>query len=402
MFVCKIINLGVHFYKMCEILTHTASQNTNMTNSKDTTPIQRWELVHKLKAQKQSTKEIAATVGVSQRTVQKILKRAKPLETMTNKGGRSPIFSAEDDAAIKVIGGFYYKCGIPLSTTSVLKIAKDYYRKIKKKELTCGRETITRLMTRIGFKIGKANRLCQQRFRSYDKEIVDDYIKMMRQCLIDAKLAEVNEYGVFIITRPELLLNIDETSVTTGFTKQPKCWFMPGANRIVEDESDKKSKNITALAIITMSGEWWDPLVIHYNKTISTADLAGGMKNVHPMANGAGWITGVDLMQFCRENLIPMLLKRLSEDDLKNGVRPVIMWDNHCTHVGYEILELFDSNGITIMTFPPGGTTSYQMLDCGYSRFYIAWIYEEKFENFSIRKSENSKILILNIIISPP
>lgn len=206
---------------------------------KDTSPLERWELIQKLRNEKMKWDDIAEKVGVTVRAAMRTFKKKKPFATTTNDGGRMSIFSIEDEAAIKVTCSFFYKCGIALTTTDVMNIAKKYYKSLKGKELECERDTINRLMTRLGFKKGKANRLCQDRFRSYDIEVVNDYVEMMKQALLDAKVAEIID-DIFTITRPELILNIDETSVTTGFTKQPKCWIEIGANKIVECDSDKK------------------------------------------------------------------------------------------------------------------------------------------------------------------
>ena len=75
---------------------------------KDTTPLQRWEIVHKLKHKGHSAVVIAETIGLNRRSVHKILKKPKPPLTTTNIGGRATIFSPVDDAAIKVIGDFYF------------------------------------------------------------------------------------------------------------------------------------------------------------------------------------------------------------------------------------------------------------------------------------------------------
>ena len=127
------------------------------------------------------------------------------------------------------------------------------------------RPTIFRLMKGIFFKKAKANHLTLARYATYNLPLVRDYANMVTGAMTLARVADYDDAtGVYVISRPELVFNIDETSITSGFKKNSTVWLPADCNEIVAcDATDGKLKNITALMGISLSGETLEPLLVH-------------------------------------------------------------------------------------------------------------------------------------------
>ena len=66
-----------------------SKKSNSKAHLKDITPLQRWEIVHKLKQKGHTAVVIAETIGLNRRSVHKILKKPKP--ALTQRNSRLPV-----------------------------------------------------------------------------------------------------------------------------------------------------------------------------------------------------------------------------------------------------------------------------------------------------------------------
>lgn len=125
--------------------------------------------------------------------------------------------------------------------------------------------------------------------------------------------------------------------------------------------------------------------MIHYNKNFHPQDKPYDPKHTIPKANDSGWVTKGEFLDYLKREVLAKVRSKLTEDDIILGVKPVLMYDNHKSHLDHYVLEEIFGNGCIAIGIMPNATTWLQPLDCGFfGPFKDKWDKIQKPVGFSL------------------
>lgn len=158
-----------------------------------------------------------------------------------------------------------------------------------------------------------------------------------------------------LISKPMLLINCDETSVTVVH-KPGKVVAELGRRNVYSITSGEKGKTHTVLSCVSASGNVLPPMMIYpRKKAVPDSFKEGAVPNTLFATSKSGWVNSdlfIQWFEFFLQNIPP--------------IRPVLLiQDGHSSHVSIELIELAQKNDVHLLCLPAHCTHVLQPLDVG-------------------------------------
>lgn len=155
---------------------------------------------------------------------------------------------------------------------------------------------------------------------------------------------------------PNRIWNADESGFPTVPTKPVKIVSEKGS-RATSYASAERGTNVTMTIAVSAAGDTIPPFYLYPRKNMQSAYLYNSTPNDVGFANGSGWMTSNDFIEFMKHFV------KFAHASKENP--SLLLMDNHRSHVTIKVIVIAIEHGITILTLPPHCSHKLQPLDVG-------------------------------------
>lgn len=198
------------------------------------------------------------------------------------------------------------------------------------------------------------------RASAFNKHNVEMFFKNLKDVPID-------------LIPPERIFNLDETGIST-VQKIGRILAETGTKQVGRITSAERGETVTMCACVSAIGNSFPPAFIFPRVRFKDHMMKGAPNSSFGTSCASGWMNA-DLFV----NVLEHFVKFMNVSKERPGL---LILDNHRSHLGLEVVNLAEENGLNIVTFPPHFSHRLQALDVSvfgpfktfYGRFSDAWM----------------------------
>lgn len=150
------------------------------------------------------------------------------------------------------------------------------------------------------------------------------------------------------------IYNLDETSTTT-VQKPKKVVAEKGVKQLNSCTSGERGVLVTTCVIICANGTFLPPVMVFPRKYYKEHMTQGAPPGTLGLANPSGWMNGELFIDVIKHFI------KFSNSSIKNPA--ILIYDNHESHITYDVVEMAKAHGVIIVTLPPHCSNKLQPLD---------------------------------------
>ena len=182
---------------------------------------------------------------------------------------------------------------------------------------------------------------------------------------------------------PQNIFNLDETGVST-VQKPRQIFAQAGTKQVERITSGKRGENVTMCACVNATENTLPPAFVFPQVHFKAHMLKGATNRSLGLSCSSGWINS---------DVFSEVLKHLIGHMTVSKQNPgLLVLDNHSSHLGLEVINVAQKNGLTTSTFPPHCShrmqTLYACVFSPFKRFYNkfadAWMTSHPGQSISI------------------
>jgi len=172
---------------------------------------------------------------------------------------------------------------------------------------------------------------------------------------------------------PERIFNLDETGIST-VQKVGQILAETGTKQVGRITSGERGENVTLCACVNAIGNSIPPAFIFPRVRFKQHMLKGCPNGSFGTSCSSGWMNS---------DIFPSVLQHFVKFMNVSKQNPgLLVFDNHRSHLGIEVVKIAEENGLNIVTFPPHCSHRQQPLDVSvfkpfktyYNSFCDAWM----------------------------
>ena len=167
---------------------------------------------------------------------------------------------------------------------------------------------------------------------------------------------------------PQNIFNLDETGLST-VQKPSQVFALAGSKQVGKVTSAERGENVTMCACINAIGNALPPAFIFPRVYFKEHMLSGAPNGSLGLSCSSGWMNSDLFPQVLRHFIHHMKISKESPG--------LLLLDNHHSHIGLEVINIAEANGLHILTFPPHCSHRLQPLDVcvfgPFKRFYSSF-----------------------------
>ena len=182
---------------------------------------------------------------------------------------------------------------------------------------------------------------------------------------------------------PHNIFNLDETGIST-VQKPRQVFAQDGTKQVGRITSGERGENVTMCACVNATGNALPPAFVFPRVHFKAHMLKGAPTGSLGLSCSSGWMNS---------DVFPEVLKHFIDHMAVSEQNPgLLILDNHSSHIGLEVINVAQKNGLTILTFPPHCSHRMQPLDVCifgpfkrfYNKFADAWMTSHPGQSISI------------------
>ena len=172
---------------------------------------------------------------------------------------------------------------------------------------------------------------------------------------------------------PDNIFNLEETGVST-VQKPRQVFAQAGTKQVGRITSGERGENVTMCACVNATGNTLPPAFVFPRVHFKAHTLKGAPTGSLGLSCSSGWMNS---------DVFPEVLKHFIGHMAVSKQNPgLLILVNHSSHIGLEVINVAQKNGLTIFTFPPHCSHRMQSLDVCvfgpfkrfYNKFADAWM----------------------------
>ena len=182
---------------------------------------------------------------------------------------------------------------------------------------------------------------------------------------------------------PHNIFNLDETGVFT-VQKPLQVFAQAGTKQVGRITSGERGENVTMCACVNATGNALPPAFVFPRVHFKAHMLKGAPTGSLGLSCSSGWMNN---------DVFPEVLKHFIGHMAVSEQNPgLLILDNHSSHIGLEVINVAQKNGLTILTFSPHCSHRMQPLDVCvfgpfkrfYNKFADTWMTSHPGQSISI------------------
>jgi hypothetical protein len=232
----------------------------------------------------------------------------------------------------------FRRFGYDLAVANHLNFPESWHR-----DKCCGKDWMSNFMRRHpSLSLRKPEATSLARASGFNKTVVEKFYNLLREVM------RVHNF------RADRIYNVDETGMST--TQVPaKIIARKGLKQVGKIVSQERGKNITVTCCVNACGHYVPPMFIFPRVRAKPELIDEAPSGSLAQYQSNGWMSHelflVWIKHFCNH------VKPTAEDPV------LLLLDNHCSHISFDVVEYARSHHIEMLSFPPHCSHKLQPLD---------------------------------------
>ena len=267
-----------------------------------------------------------------------------------------------------------------LTVKALAELAYDYAKKLGKKlpsgweaNKAAGNEWCLAFRRRNGLSLRTPENTSIARSQAFKPTNVQRFHEALSDALVK------HDFG------PCSVWNLDETGITT-VTKAPKLLSPTGTRQVGATASAERGVLITVCACVSAAGRALPPVLLYPRKRVQPHWATDAPPGSLILANDSGWMD--------KETFPKALTHFISHMSASEQNPQLLIFDNHCSHVTLQVINIAREHGVAIVTLPAHCSHRMQPLDVSvmapfktfYSEEINAWHHRNPGRTISIHE----------------
>ena len=307
--------------------------------------------IERVRMKEISIREASRTYKIGRQTLDRYL-QATPEGEQAKKVSKTfsnTIFSQDEEKNLFAYAEKSAAMHFGLTSKVLAELAYDYAKKLGRKlpsswedNKAAGDEWCLAFRRRNGLSLRTPENTSIARSQAFSPTNVQRFHEALSAALLK------HDFG------PCTVWNLDETGITT-VTKAPKLLSPTGTRQVGVVASAERGVLITVCACASAAGRALPPVLLYPRKRAQPHWATDAPPGSLILANDSGWMD--------KETFPKALTHFISHMGASEQNPQLLVFDNHCSHITLQVINIARENGVVIVTLPAHCSHRMQPLD---------------------------------------